>query len=161
MGITNVKVNPILFECKTPSEQVDEDSDSSKTKSTSYNSDDERQIDIYSLQICGPNSVLKDGICVEETTIAEQAMGRISDIFKNNIAQWAKGSVGNSDFIDVIRSLVYDNIIDFDGQTSTAKNEYVPQWFQHTSSWWSEGLISEDEFINAVKYLIKKEIIRI
>ena len=170
-GISRVKFNTVLFDCETiRSNQIDEkyDLDSAitelkKSSSKSSNTSDEQQIDTSSQEICGPGMVLKNAICIEEEDDPAQVKKRIPDWIKNIAVQWANGNIGNADFIDLLRSLIYDNVIDISESTSAmiAGGGFVPQWFSHTTGWWSEGLISEDEFINALTFLIKKEIIRI
>jgi len=159
-GISSVKFNAVLFDCETTTQQVSENSQSNfpTTQSSSdENTNSESEI------ICGPRRVLKDGVCIEGISIPQQGNGKISDWMKNIIAQWANGNVGNGDFIEGIRSLVYDEIIDIPefAFAETSQPAYAPQWFSHTAGWWSEGLISEDEFLNAVKYLVERNIIRI
>jgi len=169
-GISGVMYNTILFDCEKKNE-VDEksDSDSAKSQSTTSSSEstsqtiEEQKKNTGSQQICGPGSIIKDGMCVDESVNPQQVKGRIPEKVKNIIALWADGHIGSTDFFDGIRSLVYDKIIDVPEITSskTPGGGFVPQWFSHTAGWWSEGLISEDEFINAAKFLLQKEIIRI
>jgi len=107
--------------------------------------------------------VLQDGKCVEEIIDSNGIEGGIPDWIKNNVVMWANGNVADSDFLDGIRSLVNEGIIDIPefAFAEKSQSEFVPEWFTITTGWWSEGQISEGEFINAVKYLVEKNIIRI
>jgi len=143
-GEDGVMSNSIIFDCDT-SKKNEDDSNSISSSSGGSGSNPFLETDSETSQ--SSNNLTKE---------------QILDGVKKKSGLWAGGLIGNSDYVNSIRSIIDEGIVSItDIQHSSSGNEFVPGWFQNTAGWWFEGLISEDEFINAVKFLVEKRVIRI
>jgi len=115
------------------------------------------------------------GQVVDETTfvvseyVAQVGSGtpkglQIPSWIKNNAKWWAKGQIGDSDFVGGVQHLIKEKIIDIPDlpeQASETAEEQVPDWVRNNAGWWADGLISEDDFVNGIKWLVEKGIIKV
>ena len=85
----------------------------------------------------------------------------VPDWVKNTAGWWATDAISETEFVNAIKFLVKENIIQVDTSQATETSQAVPEWVKNTAGWWATDTISEIEFVNAIAYLIKIGIITI
>ena len=81
---------------------------------------------------------------------------------KNNAGLWAKGSMGDTDFINVMQYLAKQEIVKIpQSQSSYTHSTQIPKWIKNNAGWWADGIISSEDFIHGIQYLINNQVIKI
>jgi len=80
---------------------------------------------------------------------------------KNTAGWWSDDAISETEFVNAIKFLVMENIIQVEILESTETSSTVPEWVKNTAGWWSDDAISETEFVNAISHLIKIGVIDI
>jgi len=94
--------------------------------------------------------------------IAPEIGVQIPDWIRNNAEWWAKGAIGDSDFVSGIQYLIKEGIMQIpetEQTTTTEGTEKIPLWIKNNAGWWALGLISDDDFVKGIQYLVEQGII--
>ena len=90
-----------------------------------------------------------------------KSSSQIPSWVKNNAGWWADGSIDDDAFVQGIKFMIEEKIID--GVSSASQkiqsNQKVPDWVRNNAGWWADGLISEDDFRKGIQYLVESGII--
>jgi len=88
----------------------------------------------------------------------------IPDWIKHNAGWWAKGEIGDKDFVSGIQYLMergYMTIPDTGESFSGYGSQEIPSWIKNNAGWWAQGLISDADFVQGIQYLMGKGIITV
>jgi len=113
-----------------------------------------KQIDIEKIrEIYGQNGFLQ----------IPNPQTEIPSWIKNNAGWWSEGSVGDTDFVQVIQYLIKQKIINIPETKSSidSLDQKIPSWIKKNAGWWASGQISEGDFIIGIQYLIEHGTIKI
>ena len=82
---------------------------------------------------------------------------------KNNAKWWANGQINDTTFVDGIKYLMQQKILDIEDlpYSATWHEKTVPKWVKNNATWWADDLIPEDDFIKGIKYLVETGVIQI
>ena len=82
----------------------------------------------------------------------------IKDIARN----WSEPSASDSGFLDGIRYLLDEGILDMSSNMSSdmSLEESVPHWLKDAARWWGSNQINDYEFLNLIQFLMTQGIIR-
>ncbi len=89
----------------------------------------------------------------------------VPEWLKNNAGRWADGQLDDDSFVQGIRFLIEENIINISddavlGQTSET-SLLLPPWLKNNAKWWSDDLLSDSEFLKGVEWLILTGLVRV
>jgi hypothetical protein len=81
---------------------------------------------------------------------------------KTTVGYWADGVSSDGEFINAIKFLIEDGIIQIPATTQgTGNTDQIPSWLKITVGYWADGVSSDGEFINAIKFLIENGLMTI
>ncbi len=89
---------------------------------------------------------------------------QIPEFFKNVANLWSDELVEDAEFVDGIKFLINEKIIDIPNLPKspvTDSDNAIPDWIRQNVGWWGNGLISDEEFVSGIKYLVEHGIITI
>jgi len=88
----------------------------------------------------------------------------IPNWIRNNAGWWAKGSIGDEDFIQGIQFLINEKIFLIPETVNSEildSQKEIPSWIKNNAGWWAEGQIDDNSFVNGIQFLIEIGAIRI
>jgi len=94
----------------------------------------------------------------------EEPESSIPKWVRNNADWWAKGAIGDSDFVSGIQYLIKEKIMTIPETAKAAGDEEsneIPSWIKNNADWWAKGLISDDDFVTGIQYLVANGIINV
>ena len=81
---------------------------------------------------------------------------------KTTVGYWADGVSSDGEFINAIKFLIEDGIIQIPATTQgTGNTDQIPSWLKITVGYWADGVSSDGEFINTIKFLIENGLMTI
>ena len=81
---------------------------------------------------------------------------------KTTVGYWADGVSSDGEFINAIKFLIEDGIIQIPATTQgTGNTDQIPSWLKITVGYWADDVSSDGEFINAIKFLIENGLMTI
>jgi hypothetical protein len=81
---------------------------------------------------------------------------------KTTVGYWADGVSSDGEFINAIKFLIEDGIIQIPATTQgTGNTDQIPSWLKTTVGYWADGVSSDGEFINTIKFLIENGLMTI
>ena len=81
---------------------------------------------------------------------------------KNNAGYWAKDFMNDTEFINGIKYLMSQGIINIpQDQSNISQSNQIPKWVKNNAGYWADGTISDNDFVHAIQYLTNKGIIKI
>ena len=81
---------------------------------------------------------------------------------KTTVGYWADGVSSDGEFINAIKFLIEDGIIQIPATTQgTGNTDQIPSWLKITVGYWADGVSSDGEFVNAIKFLIENGLMTI
>ena len=89
-----------------------------------------------------------------DTTISQD--NEIPSWLKTTVGYWADGVSSDGEFVNAIKFLIEDGIIQIPPTTQGTGNiDQIPSWLKTTVGYWADGVSSDGEFVNAIKFLIE------
>ena len=89
-----------------------------------------------------------------DTTISQD--NEIPSWLKTTVGYWADGVSSDGEFVNAIKFLIEDGIIQIPPTTQGMGNtDQIPSWLKTTVGYWADGVSSDGEFVNAIKFLIE------
>lgn len=86
--------------------------------------------------------------------------GPIPSWVKSIAKWWSEGKTADEEFVNAIKYLIRDGIIQVESATNTnSGKKKIPDWVKKNAGWWADDKISESEFIQGIQFLIKEGII--
>jgi hypothetical protein len=85
----------------------------------------------------------------------------VPDWVKNNAGWWADGQIDDQTFVNGVKFLIKENIIQVEKSAENSDNQAqnIPSWIKNNAKWWSEDKISEDDFLKGIQFLINNRIV--
>ena len=81
---------------------------------------------------------------------------------KTTVGYWADGVSSDGEFVNAIKFLIEDGIIQIPPTTQgTGNTDQIPSWLKTTVGYWADGVSSDGEFINTIKFLIENGLMTI
>jgi len=81
---------------------------------------------------------------------------------KTTVGYWADGVSSDGEFVNAIKFLIEDGIVQIPPTTQGAENaDQIPSWLKTTVGYWADGVSSDGEFVNAIKFLIENGLMKI
>lgn len=81
---------------------------------------------------------------------------------KNIAGWWAEGKTGKTDFVNGIRYLIDNDIIQISDTTVSSNSEQdIPPWIKNTALWWSQGFVEDKDFVSSIQYLIENGVMSV
>ena len=81
---------------------------------------------------------------------------------KTTVGYWADGVSSDGEFVNAIKFLIEDGIIQIPATTQgTGNTDQIPSWLKITVGYWADGVSSDGEFVNAIKFLIENGLMTI
>ncbi len=81
---------------------------------------------------------------------------------KTTVGYWADGVSSDGEFVNAIKFLIEDGIIQIPQTTQgTGNTDQIPSWLKTTVGYWADGVSSDGEFVNAIKFLIENGLMTI
>ncbi len=100
-------------------------------------------------------------ISANNDTILSQD-NEIPSWLKTTVGYWADGVSSDGEFVNAIKFLIEDGIIQIPPTTQgTGNTDQIPSWLKTTVGYWSDGVSSDGEFVNAIKFLIENGLMTI
>jgi hypothetical protein len=95
-----------------------------------------------------------------DTTLSQD--NEIPSWLKTTVGYWADGVSSDGEFVNAIKFLIEDGIIQIP-QTpqGTGNTDQIPSWLKTTVGYWADGVSSDGEFVNAIKFLIENGLMTI
>jgi len=99
---------------------------------------------------------------VKEKVLGVVKPSTIPPWIKKNAGWWAKGLIGDSEFVSGIQYLIREGIVKISssGSPSGSPSE-IPTWIKNNAKWWADGTIDDNSFVTTIQWLIKNGIISI
>lgn len=106
-------------------------------------------------------SNLNQNIDADTNTFTTKSESRelIPQWFRNTSKWWSLSLISNSDFVEGIKYLIKQEIINFPKDMfleSTGMQKDLID-IRKNSEWWSEGILSDAEFLKSIQYLLDEE----
>ena len=102
--------------------------------------------------------------CTEQKTQEDQSneQASIPNWIKNIAGWWAEGKTGKTDFVNGIRYLIDNDIIQIpDTVVSSNSEQDIPPWIKNTALWWSQGLVEDKDFVSGIQFMIKNGVMSV
>ena len=81
---------------------------------------------------------------------------------KTTVGYWADDVSSDGEFVNAIKFLIEDGIIQIPPTTQGADNsDQIPSWLKTTVGYWADDVSSDGEFVNAIKFLIENGLMKI
>ena len=81
---------------------------------------------------------------------------------KNIAGWWAEDKTGKNDFVNGIKYLIDNNVIQVsDTAVSSNSEQDIPPWVKNTALWWSQGLVGDKDFVSSIQYLIENGVMSV
>ena len=81
---------------------------------------------------------------------------------KNIAGWWAEGKTGKTDFVNGIRYLMNNDIIQIPDATVSSNSEQdIPPWIKNTALWWSQGLVEDKDFVSGIQFMIENGVMSV
>jgi len=81
---------------------------------------------------------------------------------KTTVGYWADGVSSDGEFVNAIKFLIENGIVQIPPTTQGADNtDQIPSWLKTTVGYWADGVSSDGEFVNAIKFLIENGLMKI
>ena len=87
---------------------------------------------------------------------------KIPNWIKNNAKWWSDGQVDDQTFVNGIKFIIQEKIIDLPNipkQNSEESLKTVPDWIKNNAKWWSDGQVDDQTFVLSIQFLIKNGIL--
>jgi len=95
-----------------------------------------------------------------DTTISQD--NEIPSWLKTTVGYWADGVSSDGEFVNAIKFLIEDGIIQIPPTTQgTGNTDQIPSWLKTTVGYWADGVSSDGEFVNTIKFLIENGLMTI
>ena len=86
---------------------------------------------------------------------------KVPEWVRTTAGWWVDGMIGEESFIEAIRYLIENGIIQvLPVQADAGGGGPVEEWVRTTVGWWAGGLVSDEEFLASITYLMERGIIR-
>jgi len=95
-----------------------------------------------------------------DVTISQN--NKIPSWLKTTVGYWADGVSSDGEFVNAIKFLIEDGIIQIPPTTQgTGNTDQIPSWLKITVGYWADGVSSDGEFVNTIKFLIENGLMTI
>lgn len=96
--------------------------------------------------------------------LAGEDGGGIPSWIKNNAGWWSEGRIGDDVFVQGIRFLMEEQIIDIppvraEAGSAAGGQQGIPDWVKTTAGWWAAGQVGDSDFIGGIQHLVRIGII--
>lgn len=86
----------------------------------------------------------------------------IPNWIKNIAGWWAEGKTGKADFVNGIRYLINNDIIQIPDTTVSSNSEQdIPPWIKNTALWWSQGFVEDKDFVSGIQFMIENGVMSV
>jgi len=83
----------------------------------------------------------------------------IPDWIRNNAGWWADRQIDDDTFVNGIKFLIEQNIIQIPPTVSTTfSSQSIPDWVRNNAGLWADRQIDDDTFVNGITFLIESNI---
>ena len=96
------------------------------------------------------------GVDVDTFTTKSESQKLIPQWFRNTSKWWSLNQISNSDFVEGIKYLIKQEIINFPKDISLESKESPRELaeIRKNVGWWSQGGLSDIEFLKSIQYLL-------
>jgi hypothetical protein len=94
--------------------------------------------------------------------ISSNSNPEIPSWLKTTVGYWADDVSSDGEFVNAIKFLIEDGIIQIPPTTQGDDNsDQIPSWLKTTVGYWADDVSSDGEFVNAIKFLIENGLMKI